>query len=89
MAELTTKQEIKAINGRLDRIEQDVSCLNKIEITMRNGKEKHITYRRNEFFQMLYDRKNVWKDHVRCTAKDFLLFGGVAILIFDRIFAIL
>ena len=85
MVELTTKQEIKAINERLGLIEKDINCLNRIEITMKNGKEKHITYRRNEFFQMLYDKKDVFKEKIRITAKDILLFGGVAFLIADRL----
>ena len=88
MAEKTTKQEIQGIHNRLNNIDLNLENLNKIEIIIKNGEEKHVTYRRNEFFQMLHDRKNVWKEKVRITAKDIILFIGVITLIVDNIFGI-
>ena len=88
MVEKTTKQEIQSINIRLNSIDEHLIDLNKIEITVKNGNDKHITYRRKEFFQMLFDRKNVWKEKARLTAKDILLFGGVLVLIINNIFNI-
>ena len=85
----TTKQSIEEIRGRLDTIDIHLENLNKIEIIIKNGEEKHITYRRNEFFQMLNDRKNVWKDKARLGLKDILLFGGVTLLILKDIFGLL
>jgi len=88
MAEKTTKQEIREIHDRLDNIDTNIQCLNKIDITVKNGEEKHITYRSNEFFQMLFDRKNVWKNKARLGAKDIILFGGVFLLVLKDIFNI-
>ena len=85
----TTKQEIQEIHCRLNVIDAHLVNLKKIEIIIKNGKEKHIIYRRNEFFQMLFDRKNVWKDKARLGLKDILLFGGVGLLILKDIFGIL
>ena len=85
----TTKQSIEEIRSRLDTIDIHLENLNKIEIIIKNGEEKHITYRRNEFFQMLNDRKNVWKDKARLGLKDILLFGGVTLLILKDIFGLL
>lgn len=44
----------------LRRIEQDISSLLKVTIT--NGNNDHVTYSRDEFLQMLYNRP---KDAVR------------------------
>ena len=88
MADKTTKQEIQEVNTRLLNIETAIGELNNIEITVKNGTEKHVIYRRNEFFQMLHDRKNVWKEKVRITAKDIILFLGVITLIVDRLIEI-
>ena len=85
----TIRQEINELNGEAAKIRSSIESLNKIEITVKNGAEKHITYKRNEFFQMLFDRKNVWRDKARVTAKDIALFLGVGILIVDRILGIL
>jgi len=85
----TTKQAIQEIHSRLDIIDTHLISLNKIEITIKNGVEKHITYRRNEFFQMLNDRRNVWREKARLGLKDVLLFGGVGLLILKDIFGIL
>jgi len=88
MAIKTTKEEIQEVNTRLLNIETAISGLNNIEITVKNGEEKHVVYRRSEFFQMLHDRKNVWKEKVRLTAKDIILFIGVITLIADRLIEI-
>lgn len=89
MAEKTTKQEIAEIKSSIVKIKDSIHDLCNIEIVITNGTDKHITYKRNEFFQMLYDRKNVWKEKARLNAKDVMLFGGVGLLILKDIFGIL
>ena len=82
------KEEVHGLKLSVDDIKNTVIELCSIEIIVKNGEEKHIKYRRNEFFQMLFDRKNVWKEKVRITAKDIILFIGVITLIVDNIFGI-
>ena len=85
----TLKEIVKDINTRVDSINESIQQLHNIEIKVCNGKEKIITYRRSQFFQMLYDRGNVWKEKARIGARDILLFGGVMFLIVDRVFGII
>jgi len=89
MAEKTTKQELHDIKSSITEIKDSIVDLCTIEIVVTNGTDKHIRYHRNEFFQMLYDRKNVWKEKVRLGAKDIMLFIGVLLLILNDIFGIL
>ena len=70
------KESVKSINEKLDG-------LSMVEIEITNGKTKHVTYHRNEFFQMLYDRKFDWKDNVRTKIKDYsLLLGALTATIY-------
>jgi len=85
----TIKQLIDEINTKIGCIDEKLKVFQQIEIKVTNGKEKIVTYRRNEFFQMLYDRGTVWKEKARITARDVMLFGGVFFLIIDKIFKII
>lgn len=46
--------QFELLNGRLDIIEQKIESQNTVVII--NGGGRHITFQRNEFFQMLYDK---------------------------------
>jgi len=84
-----TQKDIEKLNCRLDKIDENIANLKTIDIVIKNGHDKHIKYRRSEFFQMLYDRKNVWKDRARLTAKDSILFIGLGLLILKDVLGIL
>lgn len=46
--------ELKSMNGKIDKLQT---------IEIRNGGGRHIQYKRDEFFQMLYDKnKNLWNN---------------------------
>lgn len=47
------------IKGRLVAIDNKLDMLN--EVTIKNGGGRHVTYKRSEFFQMLYDRHSLAK----------------------------
>jgi hypothetical protein len=47
------------IKGRLDLIDKKLDMLN--EVTIRNGGGRHVTYKRPEFFQMIYDKHSIVK----------------------------
>jgi len=57
----------------LRRIQQDIASL--LKVTIINGNNDHITYTRDEFFQMLYNRP---KDAAR---RSFSLVDGVTKLV--------
>jgi len=57
----------------LKKIEQDIASL--LKVTIVNGNNDHITYTRDEFFQMLYNRP---KDAAR---RSFSLVDGVTKLV--------
>ena len=69
----------------LERIEGKVDKLHNITIEVSNGRTKHITYKRDEFFQMLYDRKDTLKNNARSIAKDVVLFGTVITLLLQSL----
>ena len=81
---LENKERIKTTEEMFDAILESVDELKTIEI--RNGGGRHVKFKRDEFFQMLYDRKNVWKNVIKPTFTDILLVGAVLSLIVDRIF---
>ena len=91
----TIKDEVRKLHvvitdvlNKVGGLKSEIDKLNIINIKVKNGKEQTIMFNRSDFFQMLYDRKKLWKEKLRVTFKDILLIGGVVALISDRIWNI-
>ena len=64
--------------NQIFKMDQKVDLFNHIVIS--NGNKRKITYERNEFFQMLYDRKDIWKP-IQSMIERVLLIGALITLI--------
>jgi hypothetical protein len=53
------RELLDSMNDKIDSLGSKVDLMN--EICIKNGGGRHISYKRNEFFQMLYDRHSLIK----------------------------
>ena len=83
---LENTEKLKSTDEMFNQILDKVDQLKVIEIT--NGGGRHVVFKRDEFFQMLYDRKNVWKNIIKPTFTDIILVGAVVSLLLDKVFKI-
>ena len=83
---LENKEDIKTTKEMFEAILDGVEELKTIEI--KNGGGRPVMYHRNDFFQMLYDRKNIWRNIIEPTFAGIILVGAVISLLLDKIFKI-
>lgn len=69
------------ILNKLNDIEKKVDALQRIEI--KNGGGRSVSFLRNEFFQMLYDRNSEWKESFLTKVRNYtVILGAVSGTIF-------
>ena len=73
MADIDIVKELKEVNKKLDLLN---------EITIKNGGGRHITYRRSEFFQLMYDKHSLIKISDNLSKYAFLLLVVLQIIFF-------
>lgn len=65
-------QQLFTMDGKIDKF---------AHITIRNGNDREIRYKRDDFFQMLYDRKDIWKPIQRVLERILLVLTVSALIL--------